>query len=68
MESNSNGAQDTVTYTFDFDVKGDAFTGTVKIINKKEEATGQITDGKSKVIKFHSRFTSPSLTRRVSLR
>jgi hypothetical protein len=38
--------QDTVSYVFNFDVKGDSFTGTVKITNKKEEATGQITDGK----------------------
>jgi spore coat protein CotH len=41
-----DGPQDTVTYVFNFDVKGDSFTGTVKITNKKEEATGQITDGK----------------------
>jgi hypothetical protein len=38
--------QDTVTYLFKFEVKGDSFTGTVKIKNKKEEAVGQITDGK----------------------
>jgi hypothetical protein len=38
--------QDTVFFVFDFDVKGNSFTGTVKIKNKKEEATGQITDGK----------------------
>ena len=40
------GPQDTVTYVFNFDVKGDSFTGTVRITNKKEGATGQITDGK----------------------
>lgn len=40
------GPQDTVTYLFKFDVKGDSFTGTVKIKNKKEEGVGQITDGK----------------------
>ena len=40
------GPQDTVTYVFRFDVKGNSFTGTVKITNKLEEATGQITDGK----------------------
>jgi hypothetical protein len=38
--------QDTVTYLFKFDVKDDSFTGTVKIKNKKEEGTGEITDGK----------------------
>ena len=38
--------QDTVTYLFKFDVKGDSFTGTVKIKNKKEEGVGQISDGK----------------------
>ena len=38
--------QDTVTYLFNFDVKGDSFTGTVKIKNKKEEGVGQVTDGK----------------------
>jgi len=38
--------QDVVTYVFRFDVKGDSFTGTVKIANKREEATGQITDGR----------------------
>ena len=37
---------DTVTYLFKFDVKGDTFTGTVKIKNKKEEGVGQVTDGK----------------------
>jgi hypothetical protein len=40
------GSRDTVTYTFNFDVKGDSFTGTVKIVNKKEVATGQITGGR----------------------
>src|SRR5215831_3296704 len=38
--------QDTVVYVFTFDVKGDSFTGSVKIKNKKEESVGQITDGK----------------------
>jgi hypothetical protein len=38
--------QDTVTYLFKFDVKGDSFTGTVKIKNKKEEGAGEITQGK----------------------
>lgn len=38
--------QDTVTYVFRLDVKDNSFTGTVKITNKLEEATGQITDGK----------------------
>jgi hypothetical protein len=38
--------QDIVTYVFKFDVKGNSFTGNVKITNKQEEATGQITDGK----------------------
>ena len=45
-ETTVTGPQDTVTYTFRFDVEGGAFTGTVKTVNKKEEATGQITDGK----------------------
>ena len=40
------GAQDTVTYLFKFDVKGDSFTGSVRIKNKKEESVGQITEGK----------------------
>ena len=40
------GPQDTITYVFKFDVKGNSFTGTVKITNKLEQATGQITDGK----------------------
>ena len=40
------GPQDTVTYLFKFDVKGDSFTGTVNIKNKKEESVGQISDGK----------------------
>ena len=38
--------QDTVTYLFKFEVKGDSFTGTVKIKNKKEEGVGEIADGK----------------------
>jgi len=38
--------QDTVVYVFTFDVKGESFTGAVKIKNKKEESVGQITDGK----------------------
>jgi hypothetical protein len=45
-ETTVTGPQGTATYTFRFDVEGDAFTGAVKMVNKKEEATEQITDGK----------------------
>jgi len=38
--------QATVVYLFTFEVKGDSFTGSVKVKNDGEEAVGQITDGK----------------------
>jgi len=38
--------QATVAYVFTFEMKGDSFTGSVKVRNEGEETVGQITDGK----------------------